>query len=200
LKGLSYYRLTIDLASRDDLGHFTWEEGFVAYRAPVILKVYGSPNGMSKGPLLCESKPVTSTEWIRHSLILYTQETWNYLVLEVGPADLSEGSGNLVLDGIHLEEMDEPPLEFGELKVPNVFTPNGDGANDQFAIRGLPEMSHLIIYDRLGRIVFESMDYEQDWDGTDRKGRVLPPDTYWYHLILSETNESVKGLVYLKRE
>jgi len=200
LNAVSYYKLTVDLASRDDVGHFSWEEGFVAYRAPVILRVYGSNSGTTKGVLLSESKTVTSSEWNHYSLILYPQVVMDYLVLEVGSSDSSEGMGNLLVDLITLEEIDEPPLDYGELKVPNTFTPNGDGANDQFMIRGLPERSRLIVYDRLGRIVFESLDYKQDWGGTDLEGKILPSDTYWYHLFPSGMNEAVKGFVYLKRE
>ncbi|MDB4835255.1 gliding motility-associated C-terminal domain-containing protein [Cyclobacteriaceae bacterium] len=61
--------------------------------------------------------------------------------------------------------------------IPNVITPNGDGANDQFVISGLPENSRLRVYDRWGVRVFFSENYQNDWDGgVQRSG------TYFFEL------------------
>ena len=76
-----------------------------------------------------------------------------------------------------------------QLKIPNIFTPNGDGVNDYFEIgygsEGKPIndlsvyflSSKLTIFNRWGRIVYESTDYKNDWDG----GK-LPDGTYFYVL------------------
>jgi gliding motility-associated-like protein len=60
-------------------------------------------------------------------------------------------------------------IEFADctVQVPNVFTPNGDGLNDGWII-GLdrPVFYDLVIYNRWGRVVFESKDFTQIWDGT----------------------------------
>ena len=76
-----------------------------------------------------------------------------------------------------------------KIKIPNIFTPNGDGVNDYFEIgygdKGKPindlnqyYLSHkLVIFNRWGRIVYESTDYKNDWDG----GK-LPDGTYFYVL------------------
>lgn len=193
-----YYQLTVDLASRDDVGHFSWEEGFVAYTSPVMLKIFGTETGLDKGELMSESSAITNQAWGNYSFILFPQLTIRYLVLEAGLAQESTGSSNLLLDKIDIVEISEPPLEFGDLVVPNVFTPNGDGSNDEFMIRGLAQGSYLMVYDRTGREVFKSDNYENNWDGTDMNGRKLSPDTYWYVLFPSDMTEVVKGFVYLK--
>jgi len=76
-----------------------------------------------------------------------------------------------------------------QLKIPNIFTPNGDGVNDYFEIgygsEGKPIndlsvyflSSKLTIFNRWGRIVYESSDYKNDWDG----GK-LSDGTYFYVL------------------
>ncbi len=64
--------------------------------------------------------------------------------------------------------------------VPNIFSPNGDGNNDQFLIRqkGVEEF-HLMIYSRWGEKVFETEDPLQGWDGTF-KGKTLNTGVFVY--------------------
>ena len=56
-----------------------------------------------------------------------------------------------------------------DTKVPNVFTPNGDGKNDTFEIFGIEGFrgSSLVVFDRWGTIVFEDKDYKNNWSGAD---------------------------------
>lgn len=93
-----------------------------------------------------------------------------------------------------------------KLKVPNIFTPNGDGINDYFEIGygedGRPIndlnqyfLSHkLVIFNRWGKIVYESTDYKNDWDG----GK-LPDGTYFYVLDCKgqTQNYNYKGSVMI---
>lgn len=53
--------------------------------------------------------------------------------------------------------------------IPNAFTPNGDGLNDMFIIKGLGfkvEGFSMEIFDRWGNALFFSKDYTKGWDGT----------------------------------
>ena len=68
----------------------------------------------------------------------------------------------------------------------NVFTPNGDGANDRFYPQGVGSfpVQHFMIYDRWGEIVFSATnisvnDVSAGWDGTF-KGQQVKPDVYVY--------------------
>jgi gliding motility-associated-like protein len=57
------------------------------------------------------------------------------------------------------------------LFIPNTFTPNGDGINDVFYVKGMGmklENYSLQIIDRWGNIVFETRDINLGWDGTVR--------------------------------
>ena len=200
LESGSYYRLTVELASRQDLGHFSWVEGFIAYNAPVKLLIYGSESASGRGDLLSESAAITNAVWESYSFILAPQSVITHLLVEASMAGAPEGMGNLLLDHIQIEELDEPPLDYGELSIPNVFTPNGDGINDELVIRGLPGASYLAIYDRVGTEVFRSYNYEQNWKGTSPEGSDLPAGTYWYILLPSNSKETFKGFIYLKRE
>lgn len=70
--------------------------------------------------------------------------------------------------------------------IPNTFTPNGDGVNDIFYIRGagIPRIKSFRVYNRWGEVMFERSnvnvnDKQDGWDGT-YGGNVLPPDVYVY--------------------
>ncbi|RME26129.1 MAG: hypothetical protein D6800_06895, partial [Candidatus Zixiibacteriota bacterium] len=70
--------------------------------------------------------------------------------------------------------------------LPNPFTPNGDGFNDEvvFHIDGLQSSGgEVIIYNRRGRIV-RRLYGGQPWDGRDDGGGLLPPDVYLYGVMI----------------
>ena len=66
------------------------------------------------------------------------------------------------------------------LAVPNVFTPNGDGKNDEFrvAYRSLRDF-HIWVYNRWGKLVYESTDPAKGWDG-NINGRPAAEGAYFY--------------------
>lgn len=67
--------------------------------------------------------------------------------------------------------------------IPNAFTPNHDGKNDVFIPQGegVNTDDYLFqIYDRNGRILFQTNNPHQGWDGTDNGGKELPLGTYVY--------------------
>ncbi len=73
-----------------------------------------------------------------------------------------------------------------QIYVPNTFTPNGDGANDIFYVRGkgIRMITLFQVYNRWGELLFEQRniqanDITRGWDGT-YKGIVLSPDVYVY--------------------
>jgi gliding motility-associated-like protein len=67
--------------------------------------------------------------------------------------------------------------------VPNAFTPNGDGKNDVFKIRGygVSYISIFRVYSRWGELMFETTDISQGWDGT-YKGEAQFPAVYVYYI------------------
>ncbi len=67
-----------------------------------------------------------------------------------------------------------------EIVVPNVITPNGDGKNDVFEIKNVTKLtsSTLYIYNRWGKKVFHSENYNNNWDGDN-----LPDGVYYWHII-----------------
>ena len=72
------------------------------------------------------------------------------------------------------------------LWVPNAFTPNGDGLNDEFLIGGLNLTDfQIVIYDRWGIKIFTSGAPDKAWDGTVN-GKPLPTGVYPYVIQFSD--------------
>ena len=69
------------------------------------------------------------------------------------------------------------------LFLPNVFSPNNDGNNDEFrAISNAIDKFRIIIYDRWGAMVFESFDLNFIWDGTYSNGEKAGKAVYVYRI------------------
>ncbi|WP_304198129.1 T9SS type B sorting domain-containing protein [Flavobacterium alvei] len=86
--------------------------------------------------------------------------------------------------------------------VPKFFTPNGDGYNDYWSIKGVNETynsnSIIYIFDRYGKLLKQWVpSLNQGWDGTFN-GVPLPADDYWFTLKLEDGRET-KGHFSLKR-
>jgi len=83
--------------------------------------------------------------------------------------------------------------------IPNIFTPNNDGKNDDFVIKDLESYprSQLLIFNRWGNEVYRADNYLNNWNGSG-----LAEGTYYYVLNRRERSGSIttfKGWVYLKR-
>jgi gliding motility-associated-like protein len=81
-----------------------------------------------------------------------------------------------------------------EVSIPNSFTPNGDGSNDEMRFEILevqPEQykdNEMIIFNRWGNIVYRAKPYLNNWKGTNATGQDLPTGTYYYILRLDIPN------------
>ncbi|KDN56363.1 gliding motility protein [Flavobacterium seoulense] len=87
------------------------------------------------------------------------------------------------------------------LGVPRYFTPNNDGFNDYWNIKGINEEFNsktvIRIFDRYGKFLKDINPKDQGWDGTFN-GKQLPSDDYWYTAKL-ENGKEIKGHFSLKR-
>ena len=85
-----------------------------------------------------------------------------------------------------------------QIRIPNTFTPNGDGMNDTW---GLEEMrffqgATIHIFERGGERLFHTDNPDIRWDGT-YKGKHLPTGTYYWKIEIKETGEIRKGILNL---
>ncbi|SHE36769.1 Ig-like domain-containing protein, partial [Pedobacter caeni] len=85
-----------------------------------------------------------------------------------------------------------------DLEIPNTFTPNGDGKNDTFLIKGREnyESIEISIFNRWGDEVYKNKNYKDEWDGAG-----LNEGTYFYVLRLKKAGkeEIRRSWVLIKR-
>jgi gliding motility-associated-like protein len=75
-----------------------------------------------------------------------------------------------------------------DLYIPNIFSPNDDGLNEVFYVRGEGITGlELLIYNRWGEKIFESADINHGWDGT-YKGKECIPGVYTYMVKIRFSN------------
>jgi gliding motility-associated-like protein len=86
------------------------------------------------------------------------------------------------------------------LDIPKGFSPNGDGINDTFVIGGLYSYPYnsIKIYNRWGNLVYETQNYQNDWNGVAfNKSKTLPAAPYFCVINLGDSSEIIKCWVYI---
>ncbi|MGB7786045.1 MAG: T9SS type B sorting domain-containing protein [Salinimicrobium sp.] len=144
--------------------------------------------------------------------IISEERNVKILLQEEGPFEFS-------LDGINFQESDRFNVsggiytayvrskngcetvtqKFAHLVVPKFISPNNDGYNDVFRLKGVEffESSEILIFDRYGRILAAGPGQSFSWNGT-AAGKELPADDYWYEIRI-EGLEPQKGHFSLLR-
>ena len=100
-------------------------------------------------------------------------------------------------------------LTFCDVIIPDGFSPNNDGINDNFEIPNLsiqyPNFK-LEIYNRYGSLVYKGDRNKENWDGTTTENglklgdKLLPTGVYFYILNFNDgTRKAIQGRVYLNR-
>jgi gliding motility-associated-like protein len=166
-------------------------------RISLLKNDYDAKNDLDSSSLKILSKPELGDILVERSgAILYTPTSENggterlfYSICD------SCQQCDTAMVSIHVVE---PHLFF-----PEGISPNGDGMNDQFVIKGLEVFPHssIAIFRRDGVIMYSNDDYQNDWDGTQNKGiyhtKTVPSGTYYYLLQLGGTRRVIKGYLYL---
>ncbi|TNF31227.1 MAG: PKD domain-containing protein [Bacteroidetes bacterium] len=96
--------------------------------------------------------------------------------------------------------------EHFNLLAPTAFTPDGDGNNEFFMPKALPEMGipfEMVIRNQTGQVVFQTTDPNEAWDGTlQNSGQKADIGTYVWTVLLKENVLSKKdfnGTIHLTR-
>ena len=103
--------------------------------------------------------------------------------------------------GVYLLELNDKnncgsiTFEIALISFPNFFTPNADGTNDNWQIKGIDKSfykSGLIhIFNRYGHQIAKFTIEDSGWDGT-YNGKILNANDYWFRIVLINENDVVK--------
>jgi gliding motility-associated-like protein len=91
------------------------------------------------------------------------------------------------------------------IRIPDSFSPNGDGTNDTFVIPNIESYpkNRFQVFNRWGSKVLDQSPYTSDWDGESQFGAAfgekLPESTYYYVLDLGDGSDAYTGFIYLRR-
>ncbi|WMI69105.1 gliding motility-associated C-terminal domain-containing protein [Mangrovimonas sp. YM274] len=146
---------------------------------------------------------------------------WNIPILQPGQSETLTMTARVrssedLLNVAFLEdvnELDRNPLNNNAnafvtvdncLVIPEGLSPNADGFNDFLVIPCIEDYigNILKIYNRLGVQIYESSNYQNNWDGRPNMGfpetnKVLPVGTYYYLLELPNNQKPIIGWIYL---
>lgn len=173
-------------------------------------------------------EPIVNTSLTEHSIIVGETVT-----LAVSADDPEAHYSWLPIQGLHFEYEDSAtvkaqPLETTTYQVevitpcfvhayafhvevkeqyrvslPQAFTPNGDGVNDQVYVRGwgIKQLLEFSVYNRFGNRIFFTDDLKLGWDGT-YQGKQLPVDSYTYYvrvLTFEDQEIDASGMITIMR-
>lgn len=90
------------------------------------------------------------------------------------------------------------------LFIPEGFSPNGDGVNDYFVIKGAERyILTLRVFNRWGNKVYENSHYQNDWDGVSNVGMLisnqLPGGTYFFTINFNNGEQEKIGYLTINR-
>ena len=105
-----------------------------------------------------------------------------------------------ITNGVCLMSSDTVNIIVRNLMIPTLITPNKDGKNEYFTIRGVETLgkTELVIFNKWGARVYINSNYDNKWAGIDDNEDPLPDDTYFYFLR-PEKSKPVRGYIVVKR-
>ncbi len=147
---------------------------------------FGCPANDSNWSLLGETTIRTYTSnWTKHSFSFTPNQDVPTIIIGPG-CRLSSGNNFYYLDDVKISKENKCS---SFLKMPNVFTPNGDGINDVFkpALMSNIVQAKLTIYNRWGQQLFESENLEKGWNGKS-SNKSVSDGTYFWILTYTDIN------------
>lgn len=152
--------------------------------------VKGLPNGIKS--------IFSGTTFTIYGTPIAIEGEYNYTVTTTGPCTNPTATGTIRVSS-NADDCKE--ITEIELTIPTLITPNGDGINDYFEIKGIVKSFgkiELIIFDRRGIQVYKDANYKHKWNGVDQSGKPLPEDTYYFS-IKNVQQEPISGYIVIRR-
>lgn len=195
----------IRLADSQGVYHFTVTNGFCVLKDSFTVIYHLLPLNLGPDKFICEDNQDTIIlDAGNHSHFLWTPanpDQRNFFVTKPGTYRVYViDSTCYAEDSIHILSKCPP-----NIYVPNAFSPNKDGINDTFKIKGTDITKfQMKIFNRWGELIYSGTDFTDGWTG-NQLGNKAPDGLYHYEISYDGIYENIiyskylKGIVYLLR-
>lgn len=155
---------TLPAPRYDDITIARHSDGILKVKNAVANATYTLYNGVTNAIIETNQTGIFTVKKI-------PEDTHYYVTYQAGPCTSERGQVSIKV------------IDMTKLDIPNTFTPNNDGINDEFRIRvtGYFKLNGLKIFNRWGQLVFESKDLNLVWNGK-KNGQNVPIATYYWVL------------------
>jgi gliding motility-associated-like protein len=126
------------------------------------------------------------------------EQPGTYTVTMIAQRDNGEFYQDQMMVSVAAEDSENQDIVTEEklnIEVPNVFTPNSDGYNDEYLISvdNAAELQ-LSVFNSAGRVVYQKRSQQIAWDGKELDGSDAPTGTYFYQLkvVMSDGGVEIK--------
>ncbi len=145
---------------------------------------------LSNGTIIALSEMETGIRW--EGTITPISEGLIYIEIPADAANDIAGNFSNASNQLQIDYIVDENIEF---EASNIFTPNSS-LNRYWTIKNVAQYSEykLTIKNSVGQLVYETINYQNDWNGT-YKNKPLPTGTYYYFLSLNSKNIIHKGFV-----
>jgi gliding motility-associated-like protein len=137
-------------------------------------------------------------EWTDETGALMDSDSTTLIVTPTMPTYFTA----LIITDNCMEEVDVEVDLIYLIDPTQIFTPNGDGLNETWYIDDIEEYPNadVTVFNRWGSIVYQTLQYQNDWPGTSQSGEPLPVATYYFVIDLKRAGtEVVTGSVTIVR-
>lgn len=206
---------TLTLTAPDDATNYHWQDGstekqFIVEETADIELIASNQYGCSDTaiakhtkillPIIEQEEEVSVCENSNYSVSLtegYDTYRWyqDELLIDQDIDNFNfteEGQYKIYVDNYCGADSTSMNLQFWNIQIPNIITPNGDGKNDQLVVTGIEKGTwDLTIYNRWGKPVYQNTNFNNNWIST------LEDGTYYYYLTQEDECNDFRGWLYI---
>lgn len=154
---------------------------------PVSPFLFGTTALISDASTIAAPDSIVSWTWFVDGALVSNSDQFNYLFATAGDYTVTL---YIMSDNGCIDSITKIISVIAEITIPNVFSPGTSaGSNDMFVVQNLSYYpnSRLSVFNRWGQVVFESDDYQNNWNGLNKgDGNMVASGTYFYVLTLED--------------
>lgn len=180
--------LTVNYANNSS----TFSSNINAKEAPVSIMSWTSEENTNIYTFTSNSSNAIGTEWFLNNQFVSNNEKFTKEFFKNDNSNIKLITKNYNGCTDTLSENITIKINFNFKPMPNAFSPDGDGKNDEFGPVADDFSNvdyHFVIYDKLGTIVFETNNPSKKWDGINQRTNKIAsttPDVFVWKIVIKD--------------